>query len=107
VLVLDGVMRRPIASPIMVLLEALAGREVGIVTDPPGLLIPGDLPAIPTPPIDWIRVRGGPYLGREGRWVAPLGLRRFPPGVHLEAGLVRLEERTPVAVPLADLERFA
>lgn len=106
VLVLDGVVRRPIASPIMVLLEALAGREVGIVTDPPGLLVAGDLPRMPSPPPDWVRVRGGPYLGREGRWVAPLGPRRFPPGVHLDAGLVRLEERTPVVVPLADLERF-
>jgi hypothetical protein len=91
----------------MVLLEALAGREVGIVTDPPGLLVQGELPAIPTPPPEWVRVRSGPYAGREGRWVASLGLRRFPPGVHLEAGLVRLEERLPVAIPLADLERFA
>jgi hypothetical protein len=107
VLVLDGVVRRPIASPVMVLLEALGGREVGIVTDPPGLLIAGDLPAIPSPPADWVRVRYGPYAGREGRWVESLGLRRFPPGVHLEAGLVRLEERVPVAVPLSDLERFA
>lgn len=107
VLVLDGVVRRPIASPLMVLLEALAGREVGIVTDPPSLLVAGELPAIPSPPIDWVRVRHGPYAGREGRWVRPLGLRRFPPGVHLEAGLVRLEEHVPVAVPLSDLERFA
>ncbi len=106
VLVLDGVVRRPIASPIMVLLEALAGREVGIVTDPPSLLIQGELPAIATPPADWVRVRGGPYLGREGRWAASLGPRRFPPSVHLDAGLVRLEERMPVVVPLADLERF-
>lgn len=106
VLVLDGVIRRPIASPVMVLLEALAGREVGIVTDPPAILIPGDLPSIPSPPPDWVRVRHGPYAGREGRWLAPLGPRRFPPGVHLEAGLVKLEERVPVAVPLADLERF-
>jgi hypothetical protein len=106
VLVLDGVLRRPIASPVMVMLEALAGREVGILTDPPGLLIHGELPAIPSPPVDWVRVRNGPYLGREGRWVASLGSRRFAPGVHLEAALVRLEERTPVAVPLADLERY-
>ena len=38
VLVLDGAVRRPIASPVAAVLAALAGREVAIVMDPPALV---------------------------------------------------------------------
>jgi hypothetical protein len=34
-------------------------------------------------------------------------LRRFPGGVHLEAGLIEVDDGPPIAVPLGDLERFA
>jgi hypothetical protein len=106
VLVLDGVVRRPIASPVVALLESLAGREVGIVTEPPALVIPGDEPVPPAVPSDWVRVRSGPLAGREGTWAGALGPRRFPPGVHLEAGLVEFADGMAAAVPLADLERY-
>ncbi len=105
-LVLDGVLRRPLAGPIQALLDGLEGREVGLVTDPPALVIGGDPPALPPPPAAWIRVRHGPLAGEEGWWAGVVGPRRFPPGVHLEAGLVRLGDGPPVALPLADLERF-
>jgi hypothetical protein len=35
------------------------------------------------------------------------GLRRFVGGTFLEAGWVHLGGSAPVAIPLADLERFA
>ena len=105
-LVLDGVLRRPLAGPLQALLDALEGRDVGIVLDPPALVIDGEPPALPPPPPSWIRVRHGPLAGEEGWWAGALGPRRFPPGVHLEAGLIRLADGQSVALPLADLERF-
>jgi len=107
VLVLDGAARRPLPSPILELLAALADHEVAIVADPPMLLF--DVPdlELPIPPPDLVRVRGGELAGREGRWIGAVGRRRFPGGVHLEAGSVRLGDGSAVAVPIGDLERFA
>lgn len=106
VLVLDGAVRRPVAGAVLALLGALSGHEVAIVTDPPMLVF--DLPslAVPTPPADLVRVRGGALGGREGRFVEAIGARRFPGGAHLEACLVRFPDGTTAAVPLGDLERF-
>ena len=106
VLVLDGALRRPIPAPIMAILEASEGREVGIVADPPALLLGPDAPSVPAPDPRHVRVRHGPLAGREGRWIGLAGLRRFRAGTHLEAGLVKLDEGSPIAIPLADLERF-
>ncbi len=36
----------------------------------------------------------------------PAGVRQFRSGVRLEAGFVRFADGPPVALPLADLERF-
>ena len=106
VLVLDGAVRRPIASPTRSLLAAIDGREVAIVADPPLLVYdPAGVEAPEIPP-DLVRVRSGPATGREGRWVGSVGSRRFRGGVHLRAGLVRLDDDEEVAVSLADLERF-
>ena len=44
--------------------------------------------------------------GREGRWEGLAGLRRFAGGTFLEAGWVHVGGPGPVAIPLADLERF-
>ena len=106
VLVLDGATRRPLAGAVQAVLGALAGHEVAIVTDPPMLVF--DLPnlVIPAPPIDLVRIRAGSLAGREGQFVRAIGPRRFPGGVHLEAGIVRLPDGTDAAVPLGDLERF-
>ena len=106
VLVLDGAVRRPLAGSVLALLAALSGHEVAIVTNPPMLLF--DLPtlAIQAPPPDLVRVRGGAYAGREGRFVEALGRRRFPGGAHLEAGLVQFPDGSTATVPMGDLERF-
>ena len=48
-----------------------------------------------------------PLLGREGRWLGAVGLRRFDGNVHLEAGRIRLDDGSVATVPLGDLERFA
>jgi hypothetical protein len=106
VLVLDGAFRRPIASPVAAVLQALAGREVAIVTDPPGLVF--NEPTIELAPAapDLVRIRGGEHAGREGQWVGAAGLRRFVGGTFLEAGWVHVGGPAPVAVALADLERF-
>jgi hypothetical protein len=106
VLVLDGAVRRPVPGAVLGLLDALTGREVAIVTDPPMLVF--DLPdlVVATPPVDLVRIRGGALGGREGRFVEAIGPRRFPGGVHLEAGLIRFADGSTAAVPIGDLERF-
>jgi hypothetical protein len=106
VLILDGVIRRPIAGPIAAVLEALAGMPVAISVDPPALVfdVPG-LEIVPTP-ADHVRVRSGEHAGEEGRWAGLAGIRRFAGGTFLEAGWVIFGDDPPRAVPLADLERF-
>jgi hypothetical protein len=106
VLVLDGAFRRPIASPVATVLQALAGREVAIVTDPPGLVFNEPAIELAPPPWDLVRIRGGEHVGREGHWMGLAGQRRFVGGTFLEAGWVHVGGPAPVAIPLADLERF-
>jgi hypothetical protein len=104
---LDGHGRRPIATPILALLAALAGREVAIVTDPPLLIF--DVAEVPLPelPPDWIRARSGQHAGREGRWLESAGQYRFRGGLYLEGAVVRFVEDTDTTiVPVMDLERF-
>jgi hypothetical protein len=107
ILVLDGASRRPIASPLMALFEAIEGGMVAIVGDPPVLVIDDPSVLLPAPPPELVRVRSGPLAGAEGTWAGLAGPRRFPAGVTLEAAFVRFGERPPVAIPLGDLERFA
>lgn len=107
VLVLDGTIRRAVASPVRASIAALAGQDVAITADPPQLLFDPALVRLPAPAQDLVRVRQGAWGGREGQWVGPAGPRQFRGGVWLEAGLVRFESGEPVALPLADLERFA
>jgi hypothetical protein len=106
-LLLEGHLRAPIPGPVMTVLEALAGQDVAIVEDPPLLLFDPPAEPLPTAAPDLVRVRHGPAAGREGRWVGPAGRRRFAAGVHLDAGFVDLGAGEVIAVPLADLERFA
>jgi hypothetical protein len=104
---LEGHGRRPLATPILALLAAMAGREVAIVTDPPLLVFDAEEVPLPELPHDWIRARSGPHAGREGRWLRSAGLYRFRGGIHLEAAVVRFDDETSTTiVPVADLERF-
>jgi len=105
VLVLDGAVRRPIAGAVVTLLEALEGREVAIVGGPAALVFDEPDVVLALPPSDLVRVRSGPSAGREGRWLASLGVRRFERGVQLEAAQVLFPEG-PGIVPVGDLERF-
>ena len=107
ILVLDGAARRPIASAMMAMFEALEGGMVAIVGDPPALIIDDNAVALPAPSPDLVRVRSGPLAGAEGTWAGLAGPRRFPAGVTLEAAFVRFGSRPPVAIPIGDLERFA
>ena len=107
VLVLEGAIRRPLAAPVLALLHALEGREVAIATDPRVLLFDDPGVPLPTPRPDYVRIRSGDLIGRDGTWAGALGPRRFAGGVHLEAGAVRLDDGRTVAVPIGDLERFA
>jgi hypothetical protein len=106
VLVLDGTARRPIAGPVAAILGALEGREVAIVVDPPMLVFEPPAHELIRPAADWVRVLAGELIGREGRWLRPVGLRRFAAGVHLEAAAVALDDGRVEIVPVADLERF-
>ncbi len=106
VLILDGVIRRPIAGPIAAILEALAGTPVAISTDPPALVFDAPAVAVAAPPADHVRVRSGEGAGDEGRWAGLAGIRRFAGGTFLEAGWVIFGDDPPRPVPLADLERF-
>ena len=106
VLVLEGALRRPIASPIAELFERLAGRDVALLVDPPALVFDAadlDLPVVPP---DWVRVRSGANAGTEGRVLGLSGVRRFTAGVQLEAARVSLDDEAPIEVPLSDLERL-
>lgn len=107
VLVLDGAIGRPIASPVMAVLDALEGRMVAIVDEPACLVIDDADVDLPAPVEGLVRVTAGPLAGAEGTWEGLAGPHRFSGGVILEAGLVRLGGRSVVAVPLGDLERFA
>lgn len=107
VLVLEGAVRRPLAGPVMDILDALEGHDVAIVADPPMLIFDEPELELPAPRPDHVRVRAGQLSGREGTWTGVLGPRRFTGGVHLEAGTVRFDDGSVVAVPLGDLERFA
>jgi hypothetical protein len=107
VLALEGAVRRPIPGPVAAILERLAGTRVTLLVDPPALVfdeVPDDLP-LPAP--DWVRVRGGPHAGIEGRVIGLAGLRRYAANVHLDAAWVEIDGEPPFDVPIGDLERFA
>ncbi len=106
VLVLDGAVRRPLSGAIQAILGTLVGHQVAIVTDPPMLVFDQPSLILEPPPIDLVRVRAGALAGREGRFMAAVGPRRFPGGAHLESAVILLPDGTEAAVPLADLERF-
>jgi hypothetical protein len=106
VLVLGGAVRRPLPTPVQAVFDRLVGREVAIVTDPPMLVFDAPDVQLPTAPPDLVRIRAGEHAGLEGTWGGLLGVRRFVGGVHLEAGAVQLADRSVIAVPLGDLERF-
>ncbi|MFH1474722.1 MAG: hypothetical protein ABIG85_02570 [Chloroflexota bacterium] len=106
VLILDGYLRRSLAGPVRAILAALAGSEVGLVGGPPMLmtaLAPDDLPP---PDPDRVRVRGGPEVGREGRFAGLTGPRRLPGGIMVETARIHLDDGREVVVALGDLERF-
>jgi hypothetical protein len=106
-LAMDGHGRRPIATPILALLAALAGQEVAIVTDPPLLVFDAAKVPLPELPPDWIRARSGRLAGREGRWLKSVGLYRFRGGIYLEGAAVRFADETETTIlPVTDLERF-
>ncbi len=107
VLVLEGAIRRSIPGPVTALLERFAGQEVALLVDPPALVFDGDDPAPAEIDPAWVRIRGGPNAGAEGRLLGSAGLWRFAAGVQLEAAFVELEGEPPMAIPLGDLERYA
>ena len=106
VLVLGGYLRRSFAAAVRSALDAASGAVVGLVGDPPLLLIPADR-ELPLPEPDRVLVRGGPEAGREGRWLGPGGIRRVRGGIPAETGLVALDDGRTVVLPIGELERFA
>jgi hypothetical protein len=107
VLVLHGTLRRSISLPVMRLLEAMVGRDVAIVGNPPRLVFDPEGIDLAVASREMVQVRTGPLAGQEGRWDGLAGLRRFAGGTHLQAAWVRFGDDPPIAIPLADLERIA
>lgn len=107
VLVLEGAVGRPIASPVMAVLDALEGRMVAIVDEPACLVVDDPDVELPMPRAGLVRVTAGPLAGAEGTFEGLAGPHRFAGGVVLEAAFVSLGSRAAVAVPIGDLERFA
>lgn len=106
ILVLDGFVRRAIATPARRLLASLEGSEVGLVGGPP-LVVAASLPVPPAGwPADGVRVRGGPHTGREGRFLGLAGPWRLAAGMAVEAAHVRLDDGERTTIALGDLERF-
>ena len=109
VLVLDGFGKRAIGASTWAQLQAVAGREVAISTDPPLLVLPDDVD-LPPPAADRVRICAGEDIGREATFVRPVGRRRWAAGLEAMGGLVRLDpleagdESVERIVPLADLE---
>ena len=106
VLVLDGSVRRPIAGSTMAILEALEGRNVAIVDQPPSLVFDEPSLVLPAPVPGTVHIRGGPMAGAEGRWAGLGGLRRFGGAAWLESGLVQFGDGDPIAIPIGDIERY-
>ena len=106
VLVVGGYLRRTFPAAVQSVLVAAAGSVVGLVGDPPLLLLREDL-AVPLPLPGRVVIRGGTDAGLEGRWLGPGGLRRVRSGITAETGLVSLDEGRTIAIPIGELERFA
>jgi len=106
VVALDGTVRRPIAGPIAAFLKRLAGREVGLLTDPPALVLDVDDSMLPVVDPAWVRIRSGPMAGTEGRVTGPAVPYWFATGVHLEAAPVVVGGGTTLMVAVGDLERL-
>ena len=106
VLVLGGYIRRALPEAVLATLQVVAGSMVGLVGDPPLLLLPAGA-NLPSPEPDRIMVRGGPEAGREGHWLGSGGLRRVRGGIVVETGLVAFDDGRTVALPIGELERFA
>ena len=107
VLILDGVIRRPIAGPVAAILAALAGREVAIVGRPAGARLRCPDLDVPPPPADHVRVRAGDAgPAQEGRWaglagIAPVRGRRPPRGRPRCASATSRAGRGPAGRPRA------
>jgi hypothetical protein len=106
VLVLGGYLRRPLSAAVRAVLDAASGSVVGLVGDPPLLLIPAGR-ELPLPEPDRVVVRGGLEAGSEGRWLGSAGIRRLRGGITAETGLVALDDGRTLAIPIGELERFA
>jgi hypothetical protein len=106
VLALDGTLRRRIPTPVITLFERLAGRDVGLLVDPPSVVFDAGELDLPTISPAWVRVRSGPWAGAEGRAVGPAGRRRYGANVMLDAAWIAIDGESPVAIPLGDLEQL-
>ena len=108
-LVMEGALRRPIASPVMNLFAALAGHEVAISGDPPMLLFDPAGLRLPMPPADCgSAFAESPMAGRASWPMGGPGRPASLSGGRSAGGRVReLRGRCPGwRFPLADLERF-
>ena len=109
-IVLDGYGRRPIPSGLWDCLLAAEGQEVGLIIDPPMVVLPTTV-RLPVAHADRVRVTAGTHLNRDARFLGAVGPWRHAGGVYQSSALVELEDGSDdlaarVVVPLGDLERF-
>lgn len=106
ILVLDGTGRRPISGPANAVLTAAEGVDVALIGTPAALVIDDRAVTFPEPPVDLVRVIGGPFAGREGRWIE-LAARRTRGTADPLVGVVDLGVDGLARISIGDLERFA
>jgi hypothetical protein len=106
ILVLDGTSRRPISGPASAILGAIEGQDVALIGSPPALVVGPSRITFPKPPADLVRVVGGPFVGREGRWIEPAARRSRGTADPL-VGVVDLGADGRARISIGDLERFA
>jgi hypothetical protein len=108
--VLDGYGRRPIPGPFWDRLRSAEGRSVGLVMDPPMIVL--DIEPEPASAPSMVRIAAGDEIGVQGPLLGLAGPVRRRAGLYQPSGIMGVapsgddDAAARRIVPAADLERF-